>query len=113
MTGRLLLLASLVPIALSTASRAEPVQVDLKAYDPASGVKVERRDAALRAEWSAGESRRCGVTFSVEQGRALLESVEVSTAPSMPFVPVARNLSPEYALTVGSRTPNAPRFVFF
>jgi hypothetical protein len=76
--------------------------VDLSKHDPACGVRLERKDGALRAEWDAG-----AVAFDLSGG-PLFASLEAGGKV------LARGVRPAYEITVGSRIERAnERYIFF
>ena len=98
----------IVAIAFSFVSAsAQEAAVDLTAYDPACGIKIERKGGALRAEWTA-DGAPCAATFRLTKAGPLLESLEAKGAA------VARDLRPVWIVTTGARLdrPNE-RYVFF
>ncbi len=85
---------------------AQEVSVDLSRHDAASGVRVERRGAAPRAEWTA-DGRALAATFDLSGG-PLLASLEAGGAV------LARGVRPSYEVVTGSRTERAnERYIFF
>jgi hypothetical protein len=85
----------------------EPAAVDLSRYDAGCGVKIERRDRALRVEWSAGGSARAA-TFSLDPSKPLIDSLEAGGRE------LARDVRPVYVVTTGARVSRpAERYIFF
>jgi hypothetical protein len=86
----------------------DPVAVDLLRYNAACGVKIERRDRALRVEWPAGAGSTRAATLSLDAAKPLFSSLEADGKE------VARDAKPSYAVTTGARVsrPNE-RYVFF
>lgn len=84
------------------------VSVDLTGFNPASGIRVERRAAALRAEWNADQGKTWAATFSLDPAKPLFESLEAGG------VAIARDTRPIFTVTTGSRTERAnERYIFF
>src|SRR5262245_15164361 len=86
----------------------DPVAVDLSRYDGACGVKIERKDRALRVEWPAGGGATRAATLSLEPGKPLFASLEADGRT------LARDVRPEYRGTTGARISRAgERYIFF
>lgn len=82
--------------------------VDLSRYDPACGVKIERRDRALRVDWPAGGGSTRALTLALDPTKPLFATLEADGRE------LARDARPAYAVTTGARVhrPNE-RYVFF
>jgi hypothetical protein len=81
--------------------------VDLSKHDPACGVRLERKGAALEASWEADGARQSAV-FSLEKGRPLL--AELASGGTT----IAKDVGLLWTLSVGSRTERAgERYIFF
>ncbi|RPH51713.1 MAG: hypothetical protein EHM91_00925 [Planctomycetota bacterium] len=95
-------------LALAVLLSLQDPAVDLSRYDPACGVKIERRDRALRVEWPAGAGSTRAATFSLDGARPLLSSLEADGQE------LARDVKPSYVVTTGARVhrPNE-RYIFF
>jgi hypothetical protein len=93
------LLAALAP--------QDPPPTDFSAYDPACGVRVERRGSRLEASWDAG-GVAYGAAFDLAPGAPLLARLTAGGAV------LARGVRPVYAVTAGSRAVRpAERYIFF
>lgn len=94
----------ITPLLLTLALEAP---VDFSKFEPATGIKIERNGASLRAEWPAGRTS-CAAIFSLDPAKPLFESLE------MGGVVIARELRPVFTITSGSRTERAnERYIFF
>jgi len=86
----------------------DPVAVDLSRYDAACGVKIERKERALRVEWPAGGGASRAATFSLDPAKPLIASLEADGKE------LARDLRPVYTVTTGARVSRpGERYVFF
>jgi hypothetical protein len=85
----------------------DPVAVDLSRYDAACGVRIEKRERALRVEWPAGAGTRAA-TVALDPAKPLFASLEADGKE------LARDVRPDYRITTGARVsrPNE-RYVFF
>lgn len=94
---------------------AEPVPVDLSAYNPASGVRVEPNDppdsGLLRLEWPMAEGERGRLLLETRPGKPLLASLGIVN-PRQPDeeAVLLKEADPVHFVTVGSRKapPNRP-----
>ncbi len=92
-TGLLILLGvSVIPAA------AAEVALDLARYDPACGIRVERRGDVLRAEWDAADGTRYAAGFRMAGEGPLIASLETALGPDAPFALLARDVRPEFVL---------------
>ncbi|MBI3856809.1 MAG: hypothetical protein HY293_14065 [Planctomycetes bacterium] len=86
----------------------DPVAVDLSRYDAACGVKIERRDRALRVEWPAGGGSTRAATLSLDPSKPLFSSLESDGKV------LAQDVRPAYTVTTGARVSRAnERYIFF
>jgi len=96
-------------LALAVAlSLQDQITVDLSRYDAACGVRIEKKDRALRVEWPAGAGSSRAATFALDPAKPLISSLEADGKE------LARDVRPQYRVTTGARVsrPNE-RFVFF
>ena len=89
-------------------SLQDPVAVDLSRYDAACGVKIERKDRALRVEWPAGGGATRAATLALDPSKPLFAALEADGKE------LARDVRPGYRVTTGARLsrPNE-RYIFF
>ncbi len=80
---------------------AYAVPVDLKAYDPACGVRVKEAGKTLAIGWDTPEGAT-ELTFDVSGRGALVKSIAVARGGKDPVV-VLRDVNPVTVLTVGER----------
>lgn len=86
----------------------DPVAVDLVRYDSKCGVKIERREHALRVEWPAGAGAVRAAAFSLDPAKPLFASLEVDGRE------IARDVRPVFIVTTGKRVSRpGERYIFF
>src|SRR5882672_1733349 len=82
--------------------------VDLSAYDPQCGVKVEKRDGVLRVEWPAGAMSTRTVAFNLDASKPAIALLEADGKE------LARDVDPSYSVTTGTRVQRpGERYIFF
>ena len=83
------------------AQTAYAVPVDIKSYDPASGVVVKVADKTLVMGWDTPEGSTA-LTLNLSGEGALVRSITVAPGNGKPVV-VLRDIDPVTILTVGQR----------
>ena len=91
-----------IATSIVAASRADPINCDLSAYQAQPGLTATVADEILTITWTGEQNNELRLRFTVERGTPTVKELAVRS-PSGPWRALAANLTPEFRVVSGVR----------
>lgn len=78
------------------------IQCDLSAYKPHDGLTARLRSGALEISWTGESRHQLRAAFTLQNGKPAIAELAIRNASGV-WLPLGRNLEPEFQLTTGVR----------
>ncbi|WP_255486902.1 hypothetical protein [Mucilaginibacter sp. SP1R1] len=92
---------SALMLLLFCANRANAQQIDLKNFNPKTGVRVQNNQSLLSVTWPAGSNSNGRLLISLKKDAPLFQSIQLSKGGV--YQPIINGVDPQFILTEGKR----------
>ena len=103
----------LIVCQLAACTGQQNKKIDLSQYDSSSPIEISMVENALQVVWQSADDTKFRVDFNLSGIDPLINTISFAKEENSSFIPLAKNIQPDFHTSVGTREPGPGPYTYF